>query len=480
MSVILSMGLAVMGFGPLALPVAAGGPETVQFPSTACPDNGADMLQACIDSVASGSTVILTSEINDGERALIDKSLTLRAVDRSLRPMLDSVVVQLNSLSPSSVYVTVQDIRIPYLVRVNLARGSGHHVLLQRLEVGKGAPNTRAVEIATSVPASISVESSYIRGDDNQGDALNMFAGDPDGPVVFRAIGNRINLHGNALSGSGITVTMQDDGTVRADLMNNTIWDVGRCICGAASGIAIVPYRQIVADVNIVGNTIERSSTNAIQQRNSLTGAGRLRLDVFDNIFSHIQNAAFHLDSGAPGSLTFRAGYNDYYATGGNSLDGQSKGSNNMSRDPQFVDRVAGNLKLTSSSALIDKGIVCSPGGVAIVDAAGNTRLRGASADIGAHERGASAVTGTALVGTSGGNILTGTSGADILCGYAGTDVLTGKGGEDYLNGGTGKDRLCAKDGVHGNDRLDGGPDSDAYRADSGDPRTSVERSASC
>ena len=471
-----SAALVVMGLAAGAGPASAGGPTTVSYPGDCLDTDGHD-LQECINSVDPGSTVVLTSEIIN-EVAVITKDLTLRATDRSLQPLLTYLLVQTAELDP--LQVIVQDIRFSLGVRVNLTQGENHDVRLRRLEVGKGAPNTRGVEIATQVPATVTVEGSYIRSDDRQGDALNMFAEDPDGPVVFRAIGNRINLHGNANSGSGIRVEMQDGGTVRADLMNNTIWDVGRCNCGAASGIAILPYGAIIADINIVGNTIERSSTTAVQQRNGLTGIGRLRLDVFDNIFSHIQNGALYLTSGAPGSLTFRAGYNDYYATGVNSLDGQSKGSNNMSRDPRFVNRVAGNLKLMSSSPLIDKGQVCSPGGVAIQDASGNTRLRGASVDMGAYERGASTATGVARVGTSGANVLTGTSGADILCGYAGNDKLTGKGGPDYFDGGSDDDKLCARDGVRGNDRLLGGPGTDRSQRDSGDSQTSVERSTTC
>ncbi|MCY7419202.1 MAG: hypothetical protein LH650_12045 [Chloroflexi bacterium] len=451
---------------------------TVHYPDVVeCPDTGDEGLQQCINSVFPGSTVVLTSEIID-EVAVITKDLTLRATDRSLQPLLTYLLVRTEGVDP--LQVIVQDIRFSLGVRVNLTQGENHDVRLRRLEVGKGAPNTRGVEIATSVPASITVENSYIRGDDRQGDALGMIVDDPDGAVTFRAIANRVNQHGNPVSGSGINVTMEGDGSVRADLMNNAIWDVGRCNCGAASGIAVLPYGAIIADVNIVGNTIERSLTNAVQQRNGLTGIGRLRLDMFDNIFSHIQKGALDLDSGAPGSLTFRAGYNDYYATGVDRLDGQSKGSNNMAKDPKFVNRVAGNLKLMSSSPLIDKGQVCSPGGVAIQDASGNTRLRGASVDMGAYERGAGPATGKARVGTSGANILTGTSGADILCGYAGNDKLTGKGGADYLDGGSDDDKLCARDGVRGNDRLLGGPGTDRSQRDSGDSQTSVERSTTC
>ncbi len=207
---------------------------------------------------------------------------------------------------------------------------------------------------------------------------------------------------------------------------------------------------------------------------------------------------AFALTTGT--SLTFRAGYNDYYANTVQAgyLDGQSLGHGNRHDNPRYVDRAAGNLKLKSSSPLIDKGVVCSPGGIANLDAAGHGRLDGPRVDMGAYEHGAGTPTGIARVGTNSSNTLDGTSGDDILCGYDGKDTLRGKGGRDYLDGGadadklvagsgpdrsyggSGPDTLCSNDGVHGNDRADGGSGSDDGRTDSGDTRISIEGSASC
>ncbi len=321
---------------------------------------------------------------------------------------------------------------------------------------------------------------------------------DPDGQVTLRVIGNRLDGHANTDSGSGIELGMEGDGSVSADIFNNSVWDVARCNCGGSSGIFLNPQDAIIADVNIVGNTIDTSRTNAIGQRNTLTGVGRLSMDVFDNIFSHIQTDALRLTAGAPGSLRFRAGHNDYFEVAGNSLDGQSRGSGNLSKDPKYVDRASGNLKLRSASPLIDQGIVCSPGGIANLDASGNGRLKGSSVDMGAHEVGAGHPTGKALVGDSGDDTFEGTSGADILCGFGGKDKLRGAGGNDWLDGGSdadtltggsgsdrafggsGGDTLCVKDGVHGNDRADGGSGSDKGRADSGDTRVSIEASAPC
>ena len=55
---------------------------------------------------------------------------------------------------------------------------------------------------------------------------------------VFRVIGNRITQHGGTDTGEGIRLDMDGDGNVRADIHNNSIWDVASCDCGSASGIA--------------------------------------------------------------------------------------------------------------------------------------------------------------------------------------------------------------------------------------------------
>jgi hypothetical protein len=58
--------------------------------------------------------------------------------------------------------------------------------------------------------------------------------------------------------------------------------------------------------------------------------------------------------------------------------------------------------------------------------------------------------------------------------------VLFGGPGGDRLAGGKDADLLCGKDGVKGNDRLDGGPASDRGSADPKDTKVSIEAADSC
>ena len=59
---------------------------------------------------------------------------------------------------------------------------------------------------------------------------------------------------------------------------------------------------------------------------------------------------------------------------------------------------------------------------------------------------------------------------ADVLIGSATTNALHGLAGKDTLVGGEGgADVLKARDGVRGNDSLDGGPGTDICGKDPGD-----------
>ena len=80
---------------------------------------------------------------------------------------------------------------------------------------------------------------------------------------------------------------------------------------------------------------------------------------------------------------------------------------------------------------MIDRGQVCSPGGIAMPDVSGSTRLEGGGVDVGAYERGNRQVTGVVRLGSGGPDLLLGTSGDDILCGYGGNDELVGMAGVD-------------------------------------------------
>ena len=281
-----------------------------------------------------------------------------------------------------------------------------------------GAPGyAAAIALTAERSASFGLERTTGTSTGDQQNSLSLFANLPAGhTATFKAIGNRLSGHGNPGSGVGIFLGMIGAGTVRSDIYNNVVWDVGRSHAGAASGIAILPGGTTQADVNIVGNTVERSDTDGLQQRNMLTAGGRMRLDLFNNVFSHAKGRGIGLSSGVGSSFAFRAGYNDLYANGSNDFDGQSKGPGNMALPPGFVDRAQGLLNLTGDSRLIDRGQVCSPGRDRDARCSGSTRLEGGGVDVGAYERGNRPVTGVVRLGNGGPNLLLGHEPATTSC----------------------------------------------------------------
>ncbi|HXJ64719.1 MAG TPA: choice-of-anchor Q domain-containing protein, partial [Actinomycetota bacterium] len=251
---------------------------------------------------------------------------------------------------------------------------------------------------------------------------------------------------------------------------------------------------------NLVGNTIDRSAAEGLEVDSQGPAEGHVTVNAFDDVYARVAHAPIFLDATVDSTLTFRAGRGDFFANGDpNVLAGNSVGTGNLNANPAFVGEPTGNLALKATSALVDAGAVCTPGGLADLDAAGHGRLFGSSVDIGAFERGAGAPTGKAFVGTPVSDAFDGTTGADIMCGYGGDDILLGKGGADWLDGGMGDDSLIggpgpdrlfggagndlclsAVDGVHGNDSVDGGPGTDRFTADPGDHLTNVEHRGGC
>lgn len=381
-------------------------------------------------------------------------------------------------------------------------QGSGHTVTLDRLTViGSDNSNSPAVALSASVPATVTMRRSVARARGDAQHTVSLLAAQPTGLVTFRLIGNRVTGEDSAAHDTGGGVVMWQlfgGSTARFDLFNNVVWDVAGCHCGGSAGFTADLSNSVTTDLNIVGNTFDGVRSNSVYVRND-NSSGHVALDVFNNILSRSTGRGIWIDSLAPSTLTFRAGFNDYRGNGEpNILEGHSAGPGNLALKPKFKNPANDDFRLLPTSPLIDKGQVCSPGGVAITDAAGHTRLKGVSVDMGAHERGAGAVTGEAFVGGPNHDELSGTAGADILCGFGDADLLIGWAGPDYIDGGsgpdiifggtgadrmfggTGGDLICAKDGTKGNDHVDGGAGSDGYRADAQDTRVRVEHTGDC
>ena len=480
--------------GPGRVSAALGGVLT--YPGT-CPSG--QNLQYCIDNAASiGGTIALDQNDLSSESALITKSLTLRAA-AGFSPELDRVSVN-DDGSTAAMTVMVRNVTVLNDIEGTFTGGDGHSLIVDHVTVAQTDPrDADGISFDAGAPSRLRVTHSHIAFANEFG-GIGV-GGTWTGLVTVQLIGNTLTAHGAHDAGSGIWFEPSHADQLQADVMNNAIWDVASCNCGASAGVSMYPLDQSVVTLNLVGNTVDRSRTDALGIRNGLTVGGRVTVNAFDNILADSTGAAIAIDnSGGTASLAvLHAGYNDEFNNAAaDDIGSRSAGPGNLAANPHFQAHLTGNLRLTGSSPLIDQGLVCSAGGVAIFDAAGNDRVHGNSVDLGAYEFGSTKANGEALVGSSAADTLSGGPGDDILCGAGGSDKLFGNGGNDYIVGGAGNDllvggpgadrlfggsnadTLCAKDGVGGNDHVAGGPGNDGYRADAGDVIEGVEFKATC
>jgi RTX calcium-binding nonapeptide repeat (4 copies) len=452
-------------------------------------------LQACVTNAASGDTVLVAQNGSiDEQVSIVNKSLTLTA-QSGFHPLVRFLLIQ-KSAGDDAVNVTVAHIGVAQSILISLDHGPGSVVTLDHVSaVGSSADpgiyGNIYVKSTVNVLHSTVTQTGFYAG-------IELMSPVSHADLTYNVIGNRVSGHGNAISSSGIYLSVTDADSLKANVYNNVIWDVGRGASSpSSSGIYLYSRDSERADFNVVGNTIDHITHNAgIFAQNEQDAGHRFSVDLFDNIVAHTDGSAVQLTSQVAGTFRVRGGQNDFYKNGHtNHTEGHSLGSN-LSVSPGFVDPQHGDVRLQPSSAVIDKGLVCTPGGIAGPDRAGKNRLHGSSVDIGAYEQSAG-TPGLVLLGTSGRNHLDGASGNDILCGYGDNDVLRGGGGSDYIDGGTeddhlyggsahdrlygraGTDKLCANDGA-GGDYLDGGPGTDSRRADDGDVQISVEKLGNC
>ena len=498
-SLVAGIGLAISASFAAPSGVLAQKQVVWHFPSDPqCPL--AQGLQACIDKTGSGDILEIDTDPLAGQSGTINHSLTLEpqaGLDPTLGPLS---VNDLGAVQPIS--VLVQGITFTGEVFAGFAFADGDSLTLRDVGVAEqGTGGDAGILLRASASAAFAVIHSTVSFDADSGAGIGIVA-EETAHVTATAIGNRVSPHGTVNSLAGIAVAASGTASIRADLDNNVVTGTGGCLTCQGGGLWLETQDSGHVTANVVGNTVDGAragltNSDALVLDNVNSG-GRISAKVFNNVFSRSSQLGIGVYGNGP-HPRLSAGYNDYWHNHDGDVSGATApGTHNLHKDPKFVDSVHEDLRLTATSPVIDKGLVCSPGGVANLDASGHGRLHGASVDLGAFERGASAPTGVALVGTSGANTLTGTSGDDILCGMGGNDTLNGNAGNDYIDGGTGNDTLtggpgadrlfgesgndtlCARDGTHGNDHLDGGPGTDGFRADPGDVRANVEHPATC
>ena len=182
-----------------AAPVAfAGGPPTIwRYPSAQCPQSPTG-LQSCVDNASSGDTILLNAEILD-EGVLIRRSLTLRPESPSLIPHLTAITVA-DGTEPGTdvdIDVDLSRLRVERGMRVVSVTGTGDHVSIDRVTVGKGSPSARGIVVDAQSPVSVEIRRSYIRTLEDQEAALAFSSSAVSGDVSLLAIGNELTAIGS-------------------------------------------------------------------------------------------------------------------------------------------------------------------------------------------------------------------------------------------------------------------------------------------
>lgn len=475
----------------VGVPTAAHAFPTIwEFPNSC---NGETTLQNCIDFTAKpGDAVLIATDTPISENISITKTLTLQGETGYHPTIAGSLSI---STPAAAVSADVSSLTIEAQLAVNTSQFYGSTVNLHSLHLN-GAVAQGGLSVVTGAPTStVSFTDSFVTGIANHVDAVKFNAQAGAGNSTFVADRNRISAGGVTTTGQGLEFVSSGSGTVSLDASDNTFYGMVACGGCGQGALVIDPGGTTTDRVNVIGNTIDNVTYgSAFYQNQTFTGLGSgLTLNIFDNTFTHAaEGVVFSNVSISKDQVSY--GSNDSYANSYPDVWFGSQLTPNFAKNPRYANETSGKLALKAASPLIDKGLVCTPAGVAIQDVRGLSRLAGPSVDVGAFELGAIAPTGQVFLGTALNDTLTGTSGNDILCGFAGDDTLDGSGGNDYLDGGTGSDHLIggtgsdllfgganadmcldSKDGVSGNDSIDGGKGTDAYSADAGDTLSSVE-----
>jgi hypothetical protein len=374
-------------------------------------------------------------------------------------------------------------------VGVSFSAGSGHRSYFDDnvVVVEHGGTGFSTYYYDTSA-GSITMRNNTLKGVDSGTDSRIQ-----GGTAIIT--GNRIRGSRSASSGYVGIVLHMGAGTVRATIASNAMHNVQKCECGIDSGLLLNAFDTAVASVEVLNNTIDdvgrtggSGGTSGLELR--VADAATMDAAVYGNLVTNVDGPGIRSND-APG-LTVHGNRNDVSSTDANQLGSYDFGTL-LNVDPEYLGEAHGDLRLQTSSPLIDAGQTCiASTPLPRADAAGQFRLAGTAVEIGAYERGSTisgSVPGRNESGTDTANTIQGTGGRDVLCGLDGDDTIRGKGGGDFVYGGDGADHLFGgggpdvargeagadhidlRDGVRRNDVAYGGPDMDVCLTDTGDRR---------
>jgi Ca2+-binding RTX toxin-like protein len=448
-------------------------------------------LQACITGAAAGDTIEIVTNTPIDESLTINKSLTLTAGHGS-HPVIgapstaSAVVVAVEDNAGSRVAVTMSHLHLrEALLNVSFEAKSGDRFTFAHstLEHHIDSNNETGIDVTTDQTGAIERVVDDVIKTTGQPIELNADLPGAGSTQHLFVTGNTLTRSVKKDAYHGITLSLYGTGGSTVDIYSNVIHHMMGCFCGGGGAIDVSTSDSDQAVVNIVGNTIDHTQDGAPGiEIYTPTPTAKLTANIFDNIITNSDGGAY-LFPAASASLKINNGYNDLFGEGPPPVfGGYAKGPKTISKPPGYVNPGKANYRLKPRSAVLDKGEICTPGGLSRSDAAGRFRITGHSLDLGAYELGAGAVPkGSNIFGTNGPNKLTGTSSSDIICGFGGADTIRAGRGADLVFGGNGNDRIFGDSGNdqlfgdRGHDLLVGGPGSDYLNARDGHGGDRVE-----
>ncbi len=360
------------------------------YPSASC----AGTLQACITGAASGEVIEIATNTPVDENLAVSKSLTLRPA-AGFTPVIGggatSRILNFDNLGTSG---GAQTVLIEGLHFTNaraagfVTLASGHSITIRDcvffFEIANN--NTPAVTIDTRVPLTGVIDHNQITST-GQGIQLWAITDAPGNQVSYLVQRNFITTSLPAESNVGIVYQLRGQGTYNVQTYSNAVFAVGGCNCGGNSGISVDVSQTPQITATVTNNTVEGTQfANAFDLLVREAGAS-VTFNVFNNIASNSAFSGFNIDNLNGATVVVNADRNDSFGNGSaDDFLGAPAIGTVLNLNPVYANAAAGDLRLQSSSPLIDAGADAPTGGTSTLDADGNARLLGLHVDLGAYE----------------------------------------------------------------------------------------------
>ncbi len=382
----------------LAAPSAAGA-ATVRYPATTAPCNGT--LQACIDGVAAGDRIEITSSARISEASLnIVKSLTLAGapgvvpVIGTTDPAHPTLVGGSDGGDGSSNTIVFEGINFDGAgIQIDFFGGSGHRFQMTDCTVSQPIYPNSGVAVLASVLADVDIAHNVIQSNGG-GVYINSQVA---GGGAYRVVGNRITGIVPDQTMSGVSLDLRGTAPSTALVASNVIYGVAGCHCGSAAGIEVYTPESVSVVVTLVNNTIDDLGLEARAISLRADGAvGSTDVLMFDNIATRTYGIA--LQNASP-NLNVVHGGNDYFDMKSGNFWGGYPALNfaDYAVDPLFVNQGNRNYHLQDGSPVANVGGSWA-GMAAALDADDHPRVVGV-VDLGAYETGSVASADLAVSG---------------------------------------------------------------------------------